>query len=216
MADLTTDNETKKSVLVFAKDAAQKLILIPHVIMFMPMDLILRPGAANFGMENYGDARDKIHNKSSLKLLFDEDDMDWIISMIFFSEDADAKPLLYFSAIAGAAFGSIHCAAWNFEFPSHVEQIMWRTASLTLVGICLSIIVGTPIWNWDDSHLVRAEGGSTTQRRWELYERTIELIPAVIYPIARLTLLVLALLSLRHLPDSALQTVTWTKFIPHI
>ena len=103
------------------------------------------PGASFFEMENYKHARDKMHNKSSLKVLFNEGDMDWIMSMIFYCEDADTKPLLYFSAVAGAAFGSIHCAAWNFDFPSHVEQIMWRTASLTLVGVCLSIFFGGPI-----------------------------------------------------------------------
>ena len=142
--------------------------------------------------------------------------MDWIMSMIFYSEDADTKPLLYFSAVAGAAFGSIHCAAWNFDFPSHVEQIMWRAASLSLVGVCLSIILGAPIWNRAHSHWLNAEVRSTTGRRWKLYKRIIESIPTVIYPIARLTLLILALLSLRHLPVSALRTVTWTKFIPHI
>ena len=129
VAKAATNNETKTgvklynqmkqipgAVLAFSNDAARKLILIPRIIMFMPMDLILRPGAAKFGMDNYGDARDKIHNKSSLRLLFEENDMNWIMSMIFYCENADAKPLLYFSAIAGAAFGSIHCAAWNFDF----------------------------------------------------------------------------------------------------
>ena len=185
--------------------------------MFMPMNKILRPWPElNFRSDGNDDAREKIHKKSSLKLLFDEGDMDWIMSMIFYSEDADTKPLLYFSAVAGAAFGSIHCAAWNFGFPSHAEQIMWRTASLTLVGVCLSIILGAPIWNRAHSHWLNAEFRSSTEHRWKLYKQNIEFIPAVIYPIARLALLILALLSLRHLPESALQTVTWTKFIPHI
>ena len=79
-------------------------------------------------MENYRDARGKIHNKSSLKLLFDEDDMDWIMSMIFYCENTDAKPLLYFSAVAGAAFGSIHCAAWTITSACSLQ----RKPSLTV------------------------------------------------------------------------------------
>ena len=149
--------------------------------------------------------------------------MDWIMSMIFYCEeaDSDAKPLLYFSAIAGAAFGSIHCVAWNLEFPSHAEQIMWRSASLTLIGVCLTIFVGVPIQNWAEPRWIRVNRqrhGSLTDRLWRLltFRRYISFIPTIIYPTARLILLILATLSLRRLPDSALRTVTWTKLIPHI
>ena len=203
----------------FAKDIIQKLIFIPRIVMFMPMDQILDPGLyAAFDPEQYNDGRGKIHNKSSLKLLFHEGDIGWIMTMIFYSEHADAKPLFYFSAIGGAAFGSIHCAAWNFEFPSHVEQMMWRTASLTLVGVCLSIFIGMRIQNWADPHYERAKVGSLAERLWSLlvFREYIWFFPTIIYPITRFTLLFLALLSLRHIPDSALRTVTWTKFIPHI
>ena len=144
--------------------------------------------------------------------------MNWIMSMIFYCEHADSKPFLYFSAVAGAAFGSIHCAAWNFGFPSHVEQIMWRAASLSLVGVCLSIFLAEPAGKFIWPVLKRR------LKRYRLiwlqnvypFFKDIAFIPTVIYPIARLTLLILALLSLRHLPKSALQTVTWTEFIPHI
>ena len=47
------------------KVAAQKMILIPRIILFMPMDKILRPNAFWYRMERYSDARQKIHNKSS-------------------------------------------------------------------------------------------------------------------------------------------------------
>lgn len=33
-------------------------------------------------------------------------------------------------AIFSAGFGSIHAIAWNFEFPTEVEKILWRTATL--------------------------------------------------------------------------------------
>ena len=187
--------------------------------MFMPLDLILRPENFWFWIEDYSDAKEKIHQKSSFKLLFDEEeDMRWIVSMILYCEDSEAKPLLYFSALAGAAFGSIHCAAWNFEFPSHAEKIMWRTATLTLIGVCLSVFLGVPIQKWVKSLLFKAREGSATQRIYGFfyYYKYTTFIPTILYPTARLTLLVLAIISLRNLPDSAFQTVTWTKFIPHI
>ena len=51
-----------------------------------------------------------------------------------------------------------------------------------------------------------------------LFERLkmISVIPTTIYLVARLTLLTLALLSLRDLHGPALQTVAWTTYIPHI
>ena len=145
------------------------------------------------------DAREYIRIESRFNLLFNEGDMDWIMSMIFYSEeaDSDAKPILYFSAIAGAAFGSIHCAAWNFDFPSRVEQIMWRAAALTLVGVCLSIFLGDSAEKFLRPVLQRSV---ERYRSWGLgiyfFFKDIAFIPTVIYPIARLTLLILALLSL--------------------
>lgn len=41
------------------------------------------------------------------------------------------------------------------------------------------------------------------------------LIPFV-YPVSRITLLVLAVISLRSLPPSAFDTVDWVEFVPHI
>ena len=203
-------NRSFRYISSHAKDAAQKLILIPRILIFMPMDKILDPRVSN-NIESYADAHAKMHNKSSLRMLFNESDMSWIMLMTFYCEEADAKPLLYFSAIAGAAFGSIHCAAWNFGFPSHVEQIMWRTASLILVGICLSIFLGGPVMKFIQVRLKR-------RRHWRPYFffREFAFIPTVIYSASRLTILILALLSLRDLPNSSLQNVMWTKFIPHI
>ena len=45
----------------------------------------------------------------------------------------------------------------------------------------------------------------------------LSLIPAgILYVIARVFTLVLALTSLRDLPPGALDTVHWTTFIPHV
>jgi hypothetical protein len=41
-------------------------------------------------------------------------------------------PLIFsIMAMSALVFGGLHCLAWNFEFPSHAELILWRTASLT-------------------------------------------------------------------------------------
>lgn len=204
-----------------------RLLYLPYLFMFLPMHKILdtRLRIRDFKLQEFRDAKHKIQDKPSLRLLFDEQDMKWIMSMIFFSEHVETKPLLCFSAIAGATFGSIHCAAWNSPFPSHTEQVFWRTASLSLVGICLCILIGPLVRELTLTLFFKAKDGTKAKSFWDIVdERVNELIVSkpvhlflsVAYPLARLSLLILALLSLRNLPESALESVTWTNLIPHI
>lgn len=134
-------------------------------------------------------------------------------SMIFYSEDASVKPLLNSSSIAGALFGSIHCLAWHFTFPSIVEKIMWRSASLAVVGSCVATLHTVLCIHFlDDS-----------KDFWGVVRGVLAVLCMVlcalacfIYLFARITLLVLAVISLRSLPPSAFDTVQWVELVPHI
>jgi hypothetical protein len=35
--------------------------------------------------------------------------------------------------VAGIVFGAIHCIAWSYQFPSHLEQILWRTSTVAII-----------------------------------------------------------------------------------
>lgn len=131
--------------------------------------------------------------------------------MLFYSEDAEVRPLLSTSSIAGILFGAIHCIAWNFSYPSHVEQIMWRTASLGVIGSCFLSLVG--VYAWDDfTSFINCLFG-----KWAYLILTpILIFVALLYPVARITLLVLGTTSLRSLPPAAFHTVEWAEFVPHI
>lgn len=142
---------------------------------------------------------------------FSTDDQIMTFSMMFYSEDAGVRPLLRSSSIAGALFGAIHCLAWNFGFPSHFEKIMWRTASLGIVGSCSMTLVGVTIWK-PFSFIVRH-----FLTNWaRLIIVAVKASVSLTYSVARITLLVLAVTSLRNLPPSALNTVDWTELVPHI
>ncbi|KAK0433776.1 hypothetical protein EV421DRAFT_1718183, partial [Armillaria borealis] len=88
----------------------------------------------------------------------------------------------------GWLFAAIHCAAWSFSFPSHAEKVLWRTSSLA---------IGNAKFD-------------------EFASVFFSVLAIAIYIIARVTLIVLALLQFRSLPLLALHTVNWTTFIPHI
>lgn len=195
--------------------AITKLLYLPYLLVFLPMDQILHPGVtSDFSLDPFRDAKEKMDNKPALKLLFNKHDMRWIMSMMFYSDYTKSTPLLIFSALVGAAFGLIHCSAWHFDFPSHAERIIWQTASLSIVGVCLCIAGGIPIYKLI-FHKWRVTG-SGDHLFWKNVMGCLEIIPFFVYPLSRLALLILALKSLRHLPNDAFETVTWTKFIPHI
>lgn len=43
------------------------------------------------------------------------------------------------------AFGSLHLVAWNFEFPTYAEQILWRVASLLSTALPPVALLAIPI-----------------------------------------------------------------------
>lgn len=75
-------------------------------------------------------------------------DSNKILSMIFYCEDAEFKPIFCTFSIVGALFGAIHCFAWNSSFPTISEQLYWRSASSTLVVSCVAAL--RSVFPWDN------------------------------------------------------------------
>ncbi|KAG6814672.1 hypothetical protein H0H87_008071, partial [Tephrocybe sp. NHM501043] len=48
--------------------------------------------------------------------------------------ETDGKLLATLLPITGGSFGAIHSIAWSFEFPSKVEQILWRSGTICVTG----------------------------------------------------------------------------------
>ena len=112
-------------------------------------------------------------------------------------------------AFAGGVFGGVHCLAWNSTFPTPKERLAWRVCSVATTGlpiIAVSIALITRI--------------VMTKRReeWEIqYVQTfVLLVSGVPYILARLTLIALALASLRAVPADVFQTTDWSNIIPHV
>ncbi|KAG1813930.1 uncharacterized protein BJ212DRAFT_1364586 [Suillus subaureus] len=92
---------------------------------------------------------------------------------------------------------------WNYSFQNHTEQ--WRAASLrtACVPVFLFINIGYSMW------LVDMDSGHG------LIMIIIAIISSLIYIAARITLIILMMLSLRSLPPGVYDTVDWTRFVPH-
>ena len=107
------------------------------------------------------------------------------------------------TSIVAMLFGGIHCAAWNFPFPSHAELIIWRVCSLIIVvvpGTLVSMIVALAL-DMDTIFKINV---------------VLSVFGIVIYVLARLTLLVEAFIALRHLPPGAYAVVKWTALLLHM
>ncbi|KAH7399720.1 hypothetical protein BKA64DRAFT_463618 [Cadophora sp. MPI-SDFR-AT-0126] len=131
-------------------------------------------------------------------------------------------PVVVFSLV----FGGIHCAAWNFSFPSQTEQTLWHIASLvSTFGIPVGCVLGC-CFEWFDLAHVYSEKFPRLRRRtgetppWRggkagWFDICVNCMTWLPYSTARLILVVDVFISLRSLPEGTYDTVEWTKFLPH-
>lgn len=124
---------------------------------------------------------------------------------------SQARVLVCFLGVVGVAFGSIHILAWNYDFLTNFERILWRTSSLTVVGSSSMIFIGFFIVKFDTITFSPRFAHAS-----DFLVKCGTLVIPVVYALSRLSLLVQAVVSLRDLPSSALDTVEWTRLIPHI
>ena len=105
----------------------------------------------------------------------------------------------------GVCFGAIHCVAWFFSFPTHMELLTWRISSVAITAVPIYI----PLMFFFGIRLSIMGFGNTVSY-------FSPLSGGVLYILGRAITLVLAFTSLRDLPPGAYETVRWTTFIPHV
>lgn len=139
-------------------------------------------------------------------------------------------------------FSCMFLFAWNFYFPSESERILWRIASVYMLvygvggglfsAYCHKTVFnkeigkGIPIHDLEDnrpagwiSRIAEKLENIDPERDPELEIPIRILIPISIlcafYCVCRAVVLVEDIIGLRSLPESAFQTVSWSKYIPH-
>jgi hypothetical protein len=120
---------------------------------------------------------------------------------------------LLLGGFIGMIVGGLHCAAWNFSFPSPIEQKLWRicsliaTASLLSQGLMLLIFYGC--------HELLEKIGVKTDFMEEFGAILLLVLPMIVHVFARITLLVLVFVCLRSAPVELYYNVRWSALIPH-
>ncbi|KAI0057728.1 hypothetical protein BV25DRAFT_1919912 [Artomyces pyxidatus] len=113
-----------------------------------------------------------------------------------------------FALIAAMVFGAVHCAAWDYTFPSALERLLWRISSIAIVALPGGMLLGL---------LLVALWGSITESGELLFNMVMLtcILSGPMYVVARVLLLVLSFTTLQSIPPEAYQAVQWTLLIPH-
>lgn len=106
-------------------------------------------------------------------------------------------------------FGAVHCAAWEYAFPSLAEQTMWRVSAVIIAAVPMPMMITFIAFS---QYFVEYDQGFLSGR----ISFVAMCLAALLYIPARTILLVLSFSTLRDLPPSAYQTVNWISLIPHV
>lgn len=144
----------------------------------------------------------------------------------------------YCLCFATLLFTAIHVAGWNFSFPTTLEKVLWRVASLVLFGVTAVFWVFETMaswkrlerWTWlylriccperlpafeaaRAAKLDQPKEPTQLPLPWEFWS----IMPvALLYGIARMYLIIEAFLEFRDVDGTAYENVNWSLYIPHI
>ncbi|KAF8252537.1 hypothetical protein K440DRAFT_631337 [Wilcoxina mikolae CBS 423.85] len=154
-------------------------------------------------------------------------------NIIVYWEDQTYIQLFLGLLLLCAAYGGIHMAAWNFQFPTQVEHSLWKVACIT--AVCGSMV--TPAWVLLVSRMDGTEPDISSEFQtamsrlgdaWRLINsgKRIEygfFIPTVFgvvmtpfFLVARVAIVIEAFLSMRAVPAGAYAEIPWTSYFPHV
>ena len=104
--------------------------------------------------------------------------------------------------IGGWFFNGLHLIAWNNQFPSIAESLLWKISVCLMLGYIAFSMPLAAVFSW------LPEGSPTKDLPlWGI---------VVCYAITRLYLIVEVFVGFRACPPAVYQTVEWSQFIPKI
>ncbi|KAK3307678.1 uncharacterized protein B0T15DRAFT_484731 [Chaetomium strumarium] len=129
-------------------------------------------------------------------------------------------------AVSSLVFGGFHCLAWNVQFPSETEQVLWRAASImsaALPGVSLALtsvinVLATTVSEKRFLAVVRktlVPLHRLPEDFWRLLCEEPKCLH-IIYAVSRLAILILLFTSLRSVPEAVYENSPWTRFLPNI
>lgn len=133
-----------------------------------------------------------------------------------------APPLLF-----GILFGEIHYIGSTIPFPTSFEQKAWQFTIIiifipwmSLFGLCIPLAFLAAAKKALVRRCVNMKWWRAVTSQWPRvtwwFSRLFVFPCVFIYITARLSILILSVISLRKLTETALQTVDWLELVPHV
>lgn len=116
--------------------------------------------------------------------------------------------------VGSVVLGSVHCAAWNFQFPTKIEQWLWRYSSVTQIVIIPLYFLVTWIMECIESTIC-CDKFVIQQNEVKIQAGILGFSTGIIYVLCRLYILFETVYSLFYLPPDAF-FITWSSVIPHV
>jgi hypothetical protein len=134
-----------------------------------------------------------------------------------------ADPSTYvFLVMLPFLYGGIHLTAWNIEFPSLVESVMWRTACFVIIcGVPLLVELAYVLFQTSNKTLYRYHGClRVLAELHDVIRLLMSFISGIIliaaYVVLRLFIIVESSIGLRRVPIGVYWTPAWLQMIPHV
>lgn len=134
------------------------------------------------------------HNLASMERL-----PNWVVRAV--GASSNTIPLTVGAVFGGVLFGSLHCLAWNSQFPTEVEAQVWKICSVLTASLPTCAIL--PAIVWQETHPLNALTTTHSRRMLRFSSGLVLSIILIAYTLARLFLMVESLRSLLYLPPEA-------------
>lgn len=111
--------------------------------------------------------------------------------------------------------GVLHCIPWSSNALSFSEMVLWRLFSLGFFGLILGPLAGLIVMILPTAIKYRGDDHDESAESFPFLFHLLLLPAFALFAVARIALLVLALIDLREQPRGAYK-VYWTTLFPHI
>jgi hypothetical protein len=142
----------------------------------------------------------------------------WIPSNCFEMKSLSGRMFMLGLITAAIIFGGLHCLAWNSHFPTPIERLLWRIASIYItVSIFFSTSVGALLIGLRRiSKRFGKLGSGAIFSAHEVIYSSFLLLTMLGYIICRLYMTVEIFRSLFFSPPDAFIDTNWPSYLPHL
>ncbi|KAH4957337.1 hypothetical protein HBH77_225260 [Parastagonospora nodorum] len=107
-------------------------------------------------------------------------------------------------------YGGFHLLAWNHEFRTTTEELLWKISALTIATFGIAYLVGIYLFGRVDEDFF--------ERHDYVYcccTVTPNILVTLFYIFCRVYIIIECLLDVFHLPESAFRVPQWSQYFPH-